>query len=222
MYFRPHVALRAPCPRRKAATASGWTSPIGGFPISRENCQSTRRADSKLIPRDVFSGDIGVDHFTQTFMSRSPKSKSANLAEGGEVDLGIDTRRSGCAMTQVVADLLDTQALSNEPCCTSVSQRMRPAVQRLDVQGYGICVSPERTSPRTTAGGVATVGPERSLDDAVLGRRNRCSGQRLQPRTVKADIPEVAVASSEIPEAHVRASRSGRAATISTSPLRMP
>jgi uncharacterized lipoprotein NlpE involved in copper resistance len=58
-----------------------------------------------------------------------------HLAESGEVDLGVDPRRSSCAVAQVVADLLDTQALSNEPCCTSVSQCVRSAVLRLDVQG---------------------------------------------------------------------------------------
>jgi hypothetical protein len=66
----------------------------------------------------------------------------------------------------MIADLLNTQALGNEPRCTSVSQCVRSAVLRLDVQ------DPESVSYESghRSGGQRTVRREESEKDLRMIR----------------------------------------------------
>ena len=50
---------------------------MGGFPISREKCSSTLRADSKLIPKDVFAATYAS--ITSRTLIQVPQIKVGDL-----------------------------------------------------------------------------------------------------------------------------------------------
>src|SRR5690349_13378463 len=93
LYFSAHVALRARRLEGKLSRLQPGLLRCCGFPTSRENCSSHSPGRFEAHSQDVFS--LIYPSITSSFMP-SPSNRSRPPAESGEVDLGVDPRRSGC------------------------------------------------------------------------------------------------------------------------------